>query len=152
MEIFKDYNLNICLLTGKCKKKERSLILEDIKNQKIDFVIATHAVLSEDVSFNNLGLVITDEQHRFGVNQRSNLVNKGQMPDVLYLSATPIPRTYALTLYGDMQTSIIKTKPQGRREVKTILKKPEELKDVLIINGKMNGYKAQKWWTQYLVE
>lgn len=131
LEIFKDYNLNICLLTGKCKKKERSLILEDIKNQKIDFVIATHAVLSEDVSFNNLGLVITDEQHRFGVNQRSNLVNKGQMPDVLYLSATPIPRTYALTLYGDMQTSIIKTKPQGRREVKTILKKPEELKDVL---------------------
>ena len=80
---------------------------------------------------NNLGLVITDEQHRFGVNQRSNLRNKGNLPDVLYLSATPIPRTYALTIYGDMDISIIRSKPQGRKEIITLVKDNSEIVEVL---------------------
>ena len=87
--------------------------------------------LNETLEFANLGLVITDEQHRFGVNQRSNLQNKGKKVDVIYLSATPIPRTYALTLYGDMDTSMIKSKPQGRKDVITKIKKESELKEVL---------------------
>ena len=76
-------------------------------------------------------MVITDEQHRFGVNQRANLQNKGQRPDILYLSATPIPRTYALTIYGDMDVSTIKTRPSGRKKIKTVLKKNNEITDVL---------------------
>ena len=94
-------------------------------------MIGTHALISEEVNYHNLGLVITDEQHRFGVNQRSNLKNKGLMPDVLYMSATPIPRTYAITLFGDMDISSIKTKPLGRKEIISFLKKTDEIKDVL---------------------
>ncbi len=131
LNIFKDYNLNIKLLVGNTKKKEKEAILEDVAQQKIDVLIGTHAVLNEELKFKNLGLVITDEQHRFGVNQRSSLQNKGQLVDVIYLSATPIPRTYALTLYGDMDTSMIKTKPKGRQEVVTDIKKESELKEVL---------------------
>ena len=86
-----------------------------------------------------MGLVITDEQHRFGVNQRDNLKNKGITPDVLYMSATPIPRTYALTLYGEMDISSIKTRPSGRKDVITMLKKTDEIKDIL-----MNMYKELK--------
>ena len=129
--LFSKYSLNIKLLIGNMKKSEKQQILEDVKNHKIDILIGTHAVLNEELEFANLGLVITDEQHRFGVNQRNNLQNKGQKVDVIYLSATPIPRTYALTLYGDMDTSIIKTKPKGRKEVITEIKKESELKEVL---------------------
>lgn len=129
--LFSKYSLNIKLLIGNMKKSEKQQILEDVKNHKIDILIGTHAVLNEKLEFANLGLVITDEQHRFGVNQRNNLQNKGQKVDVIYLSATPIPRTYALTLYGDMDTSIIKTKPKGRKEVITEIKKESELKEVL---------------------
>lgn len=124
-------NLKVGLLTGKLKIKERRELLENIKEGKVDVIIGTHALISDDVQYKNLGLVITDEQHRFGVNQRGNLKNKGIMPDILYMSATPIPRTYALTLYGDMDISSIKTMPKGRKPVKTILKKNKEIKDVL---------------------
>lgn len=128
-KIFESYNINVELLTGKTKNKKR--IYEDLEKGKIDCIIGTHALFTEDVKYNNLGLVITDEQHRFGVNQRSNLKNKGITPDILYMSATPIPRTYALTLYGDMDVSNIKTMPNGRKEVITLLKKETEIKDVL---------------------
>jgi len=124
-------NLNISLLTGKLKAKEKKEIYKDLLEGNIDIVIGTHALISEDVKYNNLGLVVTDEQHRFGVNQRGNLKNKGLMPDVLYMSATPIPRTYAITLYGDMDISLIKTKPSGRKEIISYLKKESEIKDVL---------------------
>ncbi|MBR2832853.1 MAG: ATP-dependent DNA helicase RecG [Bacilli bacterium] len=124
-------DLKVGLLTSKLKAKERKELLEKIKNGNIDVIIGTHALISEDVIYKNLGLVITDEQHRFGVNQRGSLKNKGIMPDILYMSATPIPRTYALTLYGDMDISNIKTMPKGRKPVKTILKKNKEIKDVL---------------------
>lgn len=130
-DIFKDYNLNMALLTGSTPKKEKDLIYEDLKNGDIDIIVGTHALIQDDVTYHNLGLVITDEQHRFGVNQRANLQNKGQKPDTLYMSATPIPRTYALTIYGDMDVSTIKTRPKGRKKIKTVVKTNKEIKDVL---------------------
>ena len=120
VKLFDGYELNIKEILGSTSKKEKEIIKEELACGKIDIIIGTHALLQDDISFNNLGLIITDEQHRFGVNQRSNLRNKGMMVDVLYLSATPIPRTYALTIYGDMDISIIKTMPSGRKPVKTI--------------------------------
>ena len=123
--------LKIVLLTGKLKVKERRELLASVQSGEADIIIGTHALISGDVVYKNLGLVITDEQHRFGVNQRGNLKNKGISPDILYMSATPIPRTYALTLYGDMDISSIKTMPNGRKPVKTILKSNKEIKDVL---------------------
>jgi len=123
-------NIRIDLLVGSMKKSEKDEIVKKLKDGKIDFIIGTHALLSENVEFNNLGLVITDEQHRFGVNQRALLRSKGILPDTLYMSATPIPRTFALTIYGDMDISNIKTKPKGRKEIKTIIKSDKELVDV----------------------
>ncbi|MBQ4263380.1 MAG: ATP-dependent DNA helicase RecG [Bacilli bacterium] len=128
--IFSQADISVELLLGSTKKKEKEEIYEKLKNGEIDFLIGTHALLSENVEFKNLGLVITDEQHRFGVSQRANLKNKGLLPDTLYMSATPIPRTYALTIYGDMDISYIKTKPQGRKEIKTLIKTEKELEDV----------------------
>ena len=130
-DIFKDYNTNMALLTGSTSKKEKDLIYEELKNGDIDIIVGTHALIQDDVTYHNLGLVITDEQHRFGVNQRANLQNKGQKPDTLYMSATPIPRTYALTIYGDMDVSTIKTRPKGRKKIKTVVKTNKEIKDVL---------------------
>ena len=130
-EILKDLNVNIALLTGSLPKKEKDFIHEELKLGKIDMVVGTHALIQEEVVYKNLGLVITDEQHRFGVLQRTSLQNKGITPDVLYMSATPIPRTYALTLYGDMDISTIRTLPKGRKPIKTYLKSYSEIKDVL---------------------
>lgn len=124
-------DIKVGLLTGKLKVKEKKELLKKLENGDIDMIIGTHALISEDVKYKNLGLVITDEQHRFGVNQRGNLKNKGITPDILYMSATPIPRTYALTLYGDMDISNIKTIPSGKKEIITTLKKENEMKDVL---------------------
>ena len=128
--LFAGTKIRVELLVGSLKKKEKDEIDEKLKNGKIDLIIGTHALLSESVVFKNLGLVITDEQHRFGVNQRANLKNKGLLPDTLYMSATPIPRTFALTIYGDMDISNIKTKPAGRKEIKTIIKSEKELVSV----------------------
>ena len=130
-KIFKDLNINIEILTGNIKAKEKKEIYNRLENKEIDIIIGTHALFSTDVTYNNLGLVITDEQHRFGVNQRANLKNKGITPDILYLSATPIPRTYALTIYGDMDVSSIKTMPSGRKEIITYLKNSKDIKEVL---------------------
>ena len=130
-EILKDLNVNIALLTGSLPKNKKDFIHEELKLGKIDMVVGTHALIQEEVVYKNLGLVITDEQHRFGVLQRTSLQNKGITPDVLYMSATPIPRTYALTLYGDMDISTIRTLPKGRKPIKTYLKSYSEIKDVL---------------------
>lgn len=130
-DILKDFNINIALLTGSLPKNKKDFIHEELKLGKIDMVVGTHALIQEEVVYKNLGLVITDEQHRFGVLQRTSLQNKGIMPDVLYMSATPIPRTYALTLYGDMDISTIRTLPKGRKPIKTYLKSYSEIKDVL---------------------
>ena len=126
-------NMKVELLLGSTKKKEKEEIYEKLKNKEIDFIIGTHALISDGVEFNKLGLVITDEQHRFGVNQRSNLKNKGTSADILYMSATPIPRTFALTLYGDMDISYLKSKPQGRKDIETIIKSDKDLKEVLFL-------------------
>ena len=130
-KILKDFNVNIALLVGSLSKKEKDKIHNDLKEGKIDIVIGTHALIQEDVTYKNLGLVVTDEQHRFGVLQRTSLNNKGNMPDVLYMSATPIPRTYALTIYGDMDISVIENLPSGRKPIDTYLKNTSEIKDVL---------------------
>ncbi|HOP65634.1 MAG TPA: ATP-dependent DNA helicase RecG [Bacilli bacterium] len=127
----KDTPMVIELLTGSMTKKEQNNIKERLAKGEIDLLIGTHAIISKDVKFKKLGLVITDEQHRFGVNQRYNLQDKGELPDIIYMSATPIPRTYALTLYGDMDISIIKEKPKGRKDILTYVKKSSEIKDVL---------------------
>lgn len=130
-DLLKDYNIEIALLKGSMRKAEKDAALEDIKEGNAMMVIGTHALIEEDVSFKNLGLIITDEQHRFGVNQRSYLNKKGKTPDVLYMSATPIPRTFALTVYGDMDISTIKTMPKGREKVETYRYGEDEIKDVL---------------------
>lgn len=136
----KDTNINIALLTGSTKTKERKELLVDLQNGIIDILVGTHALFSKDVIYNNLGLVITDEQHRFGVNQRSNLNNKGNNPDILYLSATPIPRTYAIILYGDMDISSIRTMPRSKRKIETILEYSKNIKHVLdIIYGELKN-------------
>ncbi len=124
-------DINIELLTGSITKKKKEEISRNLLNGEIDLIIGTHALIEDNIQFNNLGLIVTDEQHRFGVNQRNNLKNKGSMPDVLYMSATPIPRTYALTIYGDMDISTIHTMPSGRKMVSTIIKEDNEIKDVL---------------------
>lgn len=131
LDLFKATNLKVSLLTGKMKQKEKKEIYNELKENKIDLLIGTHALISDGTYFNNLGLVITDEQHRFGVNQRLKLKNKAVSPDVLMMSATPIPRTYALTIYGDTDVSSIKSMPKGRKKVITYVKKTDEVKDVL---------------------
>ena len=130
-ELLKDTDVNVELLTGSTQKKDKQRIHKELKEGMINIIIGTHALIQEEVEYNNLGLVITDEQHRFGVNQRANLQNKGVKPDILYMSATPIPRTYALTVYGDMDMSIIKERPKGRKPIKTYVKSNDEIKEVL---------------------
>ena len=125
------FKINIELLTGSTPKKDKTRIYEGLKNGTISMVVGTHALIQDEVEYSNLGLVITDEQHRFGVHQRANLQNKGIRPDVLYMSATPIPRTYALTIFGDMDVSTIKSRPKGRQKIETFVKKNSEIKDVL---------------------
>ena len=124
-------DLNIEILTGSTTKKDRDKIIANLKNGQIDILLSTHSVLNDDVVFKNIGLVVTDEQHRFGVNQRKNLQNKGENVDVLYMSATPIPRTLALTIFKDMDITEIKTKPLNRKPKITKLYKTSEIKEVL---------------------
>ena len=124
-------DIRIELLTGSTTKKDKTEIYKGLKDGSIHMVIGTHALIQDEVEYNNLGLVITDEQHRFGVHQRANLQNKGIKPDVLYMSATPIPRTYALTIFGDMDVSTIKERPKGRQKIDTYLKSNAEIKEVL---------------------
>lgn len=128
--LFED-KLNIQLLTSSTKKGERNKILQNLKNGETQVLIGTHSLLNDELVYNNLGLVITDEQHRFGVNQRQTLQEKGKDVDVLYMSATPIPRTLALTIYGDMDITEIRSKPGGRKEIITKIFKNSELKKVL---------------------
>ena len=113
------FDIKCELLISGMAKKQKEKILEELKQGKIDIIIGTHALLQENVEFNKLGLVITDEQHRFGVRQRSIINLKGENPDVLVMSATPIPRTLALILYGDLDISIIDELPPNRQKIDT---------------------------------
>lgn len=119
VQILEKYNIRCELLISSVTKKKKEDILERLKNGDIDVLIGTHAILEDNVVFKNLGLVVTDEQHRFGVRQRSRIVAKGQNPDVLVMTATPIPRTLALILYGDLDISIIDELPPNRKKIDT---------------------------------
>jgi ATP-dependent DNA helicase RecG len=117
--ILKNFDLNIGMLTGSTPAKQKDIIKQDLKDGNIDIIVGTHALLEDDVQFKNLAMVVTDEQHRFGVMQRSKLFNKGSNVDVLVMTATPIPRTLALYLYGDLDVSIIDELPPGRQKIET---------------------------------
>lgn len=117
--LLKNFNINCKLLVGSLSSKEKNKILEEIKIGNIDILVGTHALIQEQVNFNKLGLAITDEQHRFGVRQRAKLSEKGHNPDVLVMTATPIPRTLAMILYGDLDISIIDELPPGRKKIET---------------------------------
>ena len=131
-ELFKKTEIHIELLIGSMTKKEKQKIVEKVNKGDVDILIGTHAILSEKLVFPNLGFIVTDEQHRFGVSQREFLGVRNEVPDMLFMSATPIPRTYALTIYGDMDTTLIKEKPQGRKDIITKVVKESNLKEVLL--------------------
>ena len=117
--LFNGTDINLCLLTGSLTAAQKRAAKEKIKSGEADVVIGTHALIQKDVEFNNLCLIIADEQHRFGVKQRSALVDKGKTPNLLVMSATPIPRTLSMIMYGDLDISIIDELPAGRQEIKT---------------------------------
>ena len=118
-KMLEPFGIRCELLVSSVTKKNKELILERLKNGEIDILIGTHALLEDNVVFKNLGLVVTDEQHRFGVKQRATIVAKGNNPDVIVMSATPIPRTLALILYGDLDISIIDELPPNRKKIET---------------------------------
>lgn len=130
-QLFDPNEVTVALLTGSTKAKERRELLERLENGEIDIVVGTHALIQEGVAFQNLGLVITDEQHRFGVNQRKVLREKGWRPDVLFMTATPIPRTLAITAYGEMDVSVIDELPAGRIPIETRWVRTPQLDSVL---------------------
>ncbi|MCR8848606.1 ATP-dependent DNA helicase RecG [Rossellomorea sp. SC111] len=123
--------LSVALLTSSVKGKKRRLLLDKLKDGEIDILIGTHALIQDEVEFKHLGLVVTDEQHRFGVNQRRVLREKGESPDVLFMTATPIPRTLAITVFGEMDVSIIDQMPAGRKSIETYWAKADMLSRVL---------------------
>lgn len=140
-------NIKVNLLIGGQKKSEREQILNEIKNGTAQIIIGTHALIEENVDFHKVGLVVIDEQHRFGVMQRSELIKKGLNPDVLIMTATPIPRTLSLTLYGDLDVSTIDEMPANRKPVKTVLRGESKLPDVY----KFIRDKAKEGYQTYLV-
>ncbi len=121
LNFFKPFGISIAILTGSIKKKEKQRLKDQISVGCYDIVIGTHAIIQSDIYFKNLGLVITDEQHRFGVSQRAKIISKGFNPHTIIMSATPIPRTLALTLYTDLDISLIKTMPSNRKQTQTFL-------------------------------
>ena len=142
-------NINIALLTAQEKGQKRAQILADLASGKIDIIIGTHALLEENVIFHKLGLAIIDEQHRFGVKQRLALSNKEKQTNVLVMSATPIPRTLALTAYGDMDISILDEKPSGRQPIDTRILSLAKL-DTLTQH--LKDVSGQVYWVCPLVE
>ena len=132
-DLFQDFGVSVCLLTGTeaSKTKVKHDILERLANQEIDILVGTHALIQDPVIFKKLGLVVTDEQHRFGVNQRKALREKGENPDVLAMTATPIPRTLAITTYGEMDVSVINELPKGRKPIRTSWVKQNQMNATL---------------------
>lgn len=118
-KLFENTGIKCGLLVGSTKAKDKKVIKEQLKNGEIDLIIGTHAIIQEDVEFDRLGLVITDEQHRFGVKQRTGLCSKGENPHVFVMSATPIPRTLALIFFGDLKVSVLDELPPGRQKIDT---------------------------------
>ncbi len=130
-QFLKNLSIEIGILTGSLKRKEKEKITEKIRKGEISIVVGTHAIIQENVIFKNLGLVIVDEQHRFGVMQRAKLMRKGKIPDVLVMTATPIPRTLAMTAYGDLDISVIDELPEGRKPTVTKIVFEDERESIL---------------------
>jgi ATP-dependent DNA helicase RecG len=139
-----EYQIKVSILIGGQKKNKREKELSDIELKEADIIIGTHALFEKKVKFNNLGLVIVDEQHRFGVKQRALLQSKGIMPDVLVMSATPIPRTLSMTLYGDLDVSVIDEMPENRKQIKTVLRGENRLLEIykFITDKRKQGYQS----------
>jgi ATP-dependent DNA helicase RecG len=151
-EIF-DKNLNLEILSSKSEYKEKMIIREKLENNQIDVIFGTHAIFQTKIIFKKLGLIIIDEQHKFGVNQRKKLSEKGgDNCDVLLMSATPIPRTLTMTIYGDMDLSIIKEKPKSRKEVKTYTKLESKIDEILKFIEKEINNNNQIFWVCPLIE
>ncbi|HEY6626474.1 MAG TPA: ATP-dependent DNA helicase RecG, partial [Ignavibacteriaceae bacterium] len=141
---FPEREIKVSLLLGGQKKSEREKRLQEIELQEADIVVGTHALFEEKVNYKNLGLVVIDEQHRFGVRQRAKLQSKGKTPEVLVMSATPIPRTISMTIYGDLDISVIDEMPKNRKPIKTVLRGESRLPEIFkfIIDKKKEGYQT----------
>jgi len=152
-KIFKFTKTNVEFLTGKIKNIDKKKINKDLLDGKVDFLIGTHAVFQKNIKFKNLGLVIIDEQHKFGVKQRINLSNKGgKNCDVLLMSATPIPRTLVMTVYGDMDVSRLIEKPKNRKDIITLSKPEEKMNEIIIYIKKQVENENQIFWVCPLIE
>lgn len=151
-ELFKQENMQIALLTGSTRTRERRSILAGLQMGTIDVLVGTHALIQEEVFFKQLGLIIIDEQHRFGVEQRRALRQKGLNPDVLFMTATPIPRTLAITAIGDMDVSVIDQLPVGRKPVETYWVKPDMLARVIQFIAKEVAKGRQAYFICPLIE
>jgi len=152
-EILKNEKMNIELLTGKTKLKEQRIIRDKINEKRIDIIIGTHSLFQESVEFKNLGLIIIDEQHKFGVKQRIELSQKGSSnTDVILMTATPIPRTLILTNYGDMNISTIKKKPFSNDNIETLAKPIEKIDEVLHFVNEKISKGDQVYWVCPLIE
>lgn len=150
-KLLKGINVEFAILTGKSKTKQRRQVLNELENGKIKILIGTHAVFQEKVKFHDLALVVIDEQHRFGVEQRLMLLGKGNNPDLLVMSATPIPRSLSLALYGDMDVSIISEKPANRIPIKTSLISKAKLPEVIQSLQKIINQSGKIYWICPLV-
>ena len=141
---FPEKEIKVSLLLGGQKKSEREKRLQQIELQESDIIVGTHALFEEKVNYKNLGLVVIDEQHRFGVRQRARLQSKGKTPEVLVMSATPIPRTISMTLYGDLDVSVIDEMPKNRIPIKTVLRGDSRLPEIFkfIIDKSKEGYQT----------
>ena len=144
--------MRLSLLTGRDQGKKRNQILEDLKNHEIDILVGTHAIIQGDIEFAKLGLAVVDEQHRFGVDQRLALTQKGRNPDVLSMTATPIPRTLMLANYGDMDISIIRDKPTGRLPIDTKALPLSRMDEVVAGIGRALASKTKIYWVCPLIE
>jgi ATP-dependent DNA helicase RecG len=148
-----DHKIKIEILSSKSEYKDKKRILKKLADNDIDIIFGTHAIFQKKVFFNNLGLIIIDEQHKFGVNQRKKLSDKGgDNCDVLLMTATPIPRTLTMTIYGDMDLSIIREKPKSRKEVKTYSKLENKIDDILRFIKKEINNQNQIFWVCPLIE
>ena len=147
-----DENVNIEILSSKSENKEKKEIIKKLTDKRIDIIFSTHAIFQKKIIFNKLGLIIIDEQHKFGVNQRKRLSDKGgDNCDVLLMSATPIPRTLTMTIYGDMDLSIISQKPKARKEIKTYTKLESKIDDILKFIEKEINNGNQIFWVCPLI-
>ena len=146
-------NINIRLISGKSDYKRKKIILDELSKHKIDIIFGTHAIFQKKVNFKKLGLIIIDEQHKFGVNQRKRLSDKGgNNCDVLLMTATPIPRTLTMTMYGDMDLSIIREKPKSRKPIKTYSKLESKIDEVVKFIKKEIKLENQIFWVCPLIE